>query len=112
MEAFLVRFLRHTVIHVGPLVVLAFRAGKQILVRVTEHPQFLEPELRVLFLVVRCLLEKSSDLLVSLLLRYRRKISIFVAGLGLAGKCFKKVLLRFGAGIRVHRFTSMYNFCS
>ena len=60
MEAFLVSFLGHTVVHIGPLVVLALSSMLQVGSSVAQLAQSLEPELCMLLLVVGSLLEMAA----------------------------------------------------
>ena len=68
MEAFLIRFLRHSVIHIGPLGVLTLGGMEQVFGGIAQLAQSLEPQLCVLFFVFRGLEEQGSDLLIAGLL--------------------------------------------
>ena len=94
LEAFLLSFLSHTGIHVGPLVVLTGSSSLEVALRILDVTtlEILEPELSVLLLVVGCLLEDSSDLLVAVLAGLACEISILVASLALTCECFLQVL--------------------
>ena len=69
MKALLLRCFRKLRVHLGPLVVLAFRRVLQILLRLPDSVQLLEPELCMLLLIVRCLLEDRCHLFEAVLLR-------------------------------------------
>ena len=58
LEAFFIGFLGHTVIHIGPLIVLALSSVEEVFCGVAQLAQFLEPELSMLFLVC-CGLEEQ-----------------------------------------------------
>ena len=60
--------------------------------------QVLEPDLGVLLLVSSRLLEEGGNLDEAVLLGLGSVVSVFVAGLGLAGEGLLEVLLGFGAG--------------
>ena len=70
MEAFFIRFPGKTVIHVSPLIILAFRGVQQVLLCIAQLSQRLEPELRMLLLIFRGLEEESRDLFVTVLFCY------------------------------------------
>ena len=64
-KAFPFRRLRKRCVHIGPLVILAFRRVQKIIRRIPETAELLKPQLRVLLLVVGRLEEDRGDLLVS-----------------------------------------------
>ena len=92
-EALFLCGLREALVHIGPLVVLALGRCLQVLCGIPDAVQLLEPELRVLLLVVCGLQEQRSDLLVAFLLRLRREVGILVARLRFTGECLHQVLL-------------------
>ena len=98
-EAFFLSRLGKALVHVRPLVILSFCSGGQILGRVANALQFLEPQLGMLLLVFSRLQEQSSNLLKPLLLCYRGKVGVLIPCLGFSCKGFPQVLLRLGAGI-------------
>ena len=80
-KALLLSLARHALVHVRPLGILALGGVEQVLRRVAQLAQCLEPQLGVLFLVLRRLQEQRSDLLVAGLLGDRCKVGVLVAGL-------------------------------
>ena len=96
VEALGLRVLGEALVHVGPLVVLALGGVLQVRDRVRNVAvmQELEPDLRVLLLVVCGFGEKLGNLLVAVLLRLRCVIGVLVSRLRLAGKGGHQV--RFG----------------
>lgn len=94
LEALFLSLLGHTGVHVCPLVVLTGGSSLEVALGVLEVTtlEILEPELSVLLLVVGCLLEDSSDLLVAILASFACEISILVASLALTCECFLQVL--------------------
>ncbi len=81
MEAFLVGFLCHAVIHICPLVIFAFGRCPEVFLGRADSVQRLKPEFCVLLLVFRGLEEQRCDLLVACFLRHGGKICIFIARL-------------------------------
>ena len=88
VEALGLCVLGKALVHVGPLVVFAFGGVFQVRDRVRHIAvvQQLEPDLRVLLLVVRGLGEELGDLLVAVLLRLRGIVGVLVSGLRLTRK--------------------------
>ena len=101
MEAFLVGSLCESVIHVGPLVVLACCSCGKVLGGITYALEFLEPELCVLLLIVSCLKEESRNLLVAFLLGLGCEISVLVASLRLTGESRFQIFLGLGTCVFV-----------
>ena len=101
VEPFLIGILCHAVIHVRPLVILALSCRSQVLSCVTEKSKMLEPQLRMLLLVVSGLLEQCRNLLIACLLCDRSKVCILVSRHGFASQRFLKVLLCLGACVRI-----------
>ena len=99
MEAFFIRFPGKTVIHVSPLIILAFRGVQQVLLCIAQLSQRLEPELRVLLLIFRGLEEESRDLFVTVLFRDRSEIGVLVAGLAFSCESGPEILFGAGAGV-------------
>ena len=58
---------------------------------VAEQAEFLEPQFRVLLLVVRGLLEDRGDLLIPFLAGDGGKVGVFVAGLRFSGERISEV---------------------
>ena len=71
-------------IHLLPLILLAVRSDLKVVLGVMYALKDLVPDLGVLFLVSRCLLEDLGDLDISVLFRLGSEISILIARLGLA----------------------------
>ncbi len=96
-ETFLFGFTGHTVIHIGPLVVLSFGGFAEILHRVAYFSAMEEliPQFGVFLLVVGGLFKKSGNLLVAILAGFGSEISVFIAGHRLAGKRILKVTFGF-----------------
>ena len=67
-EPFLFGGSGKTVVHVRPLVVLAFGGVEQVLRRIAEAVEFLEPELGVFLFVLRRFQKQRRNLLVACLL--------------------------------------------
>ena len=101
VEAFLVGFTGHALIHVGPLGILALCGMQKVFFRRADTAQCLEPELGMLLLVVSGVQEEGSDLFISGLFGDGSEIGILVSCHGFAGKGFHQVLFGFGAGIAV-----------
>ena len=78
VEAFLVSFLRHSVIHIRPLGILALGSMEQVLGGIAQLAQSLEPQLCVLFFVFRGLEEQGGNLLVARLLGNRGKVGVLI----------------------------------
>ena len=100
-EAFFLRSLGKAVVHVCPLVVFPIGGSRQILGRITNAPQFLEPQLRMLLLVVCRFGKESGNLFKTFLFCLGSKIGIFVPGLRFAGKSLPEILFRLGTCILV-----------
>ena len=96
-KALLLGGRREVRVHGGPLVVLARRGVEQVGGRGGNFAaaQQLEPELRVLLLVVGRLLEDAGDLLEALLAGLAGEVGVLVAGLGFPREGVAEVL--FGA---------------
>ena len=110
LESFFFRFLRHAGVHVRPLVVLAGRGVGEILYG-RGHPvmQVLEPDLRMLLLVGRGLLEDLGDLHIAILLGLGRVIGVLVASHGLAGESLLEVPFGLGS-FEIHDIVVCYSF--
>ena len=91
VEALLAGLFCHALVHAGPLVVLAFGGGHQVLGGGADATQLLEPELGVLLLVAGGLLEERGDLLEAVLPGLAGVIGVLVSGLAFAGKCLPQV---------------------
>ena len=100
-EAFLFGFLRHALVHVGPLKVLALCRVQQVLLGAAELIELLEPELGMLLLVLGGLQEERGDLLVAGLLGDGCEVGVLVSCLALASNGLPDVLLGFCACIPV-----------
>ena len=101
MEAFLIGFTSHAVIHVSPLVVFALGCMQQVLSSIAQLTQCLEPQLGVFLFVLGSLQEQGSDLLEACLLGNGGKVGVLVAGLGLTGEGLPQILLSLGTGKRI-----------
>jgi len=66
IEALLLGLFGHPAVHVCPLVVLALGCFQQVRGGVANEAKLFRPDLGVLLLVVRCLLEDGRDLVVAL----------------------------------------------
>ena len=100
-EALFLCGLREALIHIGPLVVLTLGGCLQVLSGISDAVQLLEPQLRMLLLVVRRLQEQRSDLFVAFLLRLRSEVGILIACLRFAGECLHQILLSLCACILI-----------
>ena len=78
VEAFLVSFLRHPVIHIRPLGILALGSMEQVFGGIAQLAQRLEPQLCVLFFVFRGLEEQGGNLLVARLLGNGGKVGVLI----------------------------------
>ena len=76
------------------LVMLAGCRVLQIVLRVADARDELEPDLRMLLLIIRRLREDAGDLLEAVLLRLRRVIGILVPCLRLASESRPQIFLR------------------
>ena len=102
LEAFFLRFLGHAGVHVRPLVVLAGSGVGQVLhSRGHAVVEVFEPDLRVLLLVGRGLLEDLGDLHVAILLGLGCVVGVLVASHGLARKGLLEVPFGLGS-LKVH----------
>ena len=99
LEAFFFSFLGHTVIHIGPLEVLALSGVEKILGGIAQLTQLLEPKLCMLFLVLCGLQEQLSNLLKSSLLSHGSELGVLVSRLGFTCECFPQVLFGFGTSV-------------
>ena len=91
----------HLGVHLGPLLVLAGSSRHQVLLRSADAAERLEPELCMLLLIERGLLEDGRDLLIAVLLCLAGKIVVLVPGLGLPGKRLPQIGLRL-ASLQFH----------
>ena len=100
VEALGTRLARHPGVHVRPFEVLAGGGVGQVGGRVghLSAMEVLVPALGVLLLVLGRLLEEGGYLDETVLAGLGGEIAVFVAGLGLTGEGFLKVLLGFRAG--------------
>ena len=89
-------------VHIRPLVVLTLSGGEKVFCGVANAVQFFEPQLGVLLLIISGFEEQCRDLLKAFLLGLGCKIGVFVARLGLAGKCGHQIF--FGLSSCVFRF--------
>ena len=108
MEAFLVGFLSHTLIHIRPLEVLALGCVSQVLSGAVQAAQMLEPQLGMLFLIICGSQEQSCNLLIALLFCLGCEVGILVASLRLPCECLPKIFLGFGTGIGIFLFHRNY----
>ena len=92
-EAFGLGLFGETLVHIGPLLVLAGGGREQIGLGVGDAVKSLEPKLGVLLFIKRRFLEDGRDLLVAFLLRLGGEIIVFVAVLRLPGKRIPEILL-------------------
>ena len=83
-EALLLGGAGHLGVHLGPLLVLASGGSRQVLLGGADAVQGLEPQLGVLLLIQRGLLEDGRDLLVALFLGLAGKIVVLVPCLRLS----------------------------
>ena len=100
-ESFLLGFLCHALIHIGPLMILALGGMEKILLGRADTAQRLEPEFSVFLFVFGCFQEYLGDLLIAVLFGYRCEICVFIACLRFACKGFKQVLFGLGACVFV-----------
>ena len=105
-KAFFLGLLGKALVHIRPLVILAFCGGEQVFGRVAQQSQLLEPHLGVFLLVVRRLLEDGCDLLIALLLGSAGEKGVFVSGLALTHKCGEEVAF----GLRAFQFHGEFPF--
>ena len=98
-KALFLGLLGHTVIHIGPLEVLALSSMEKVLSGIAQLAQLLEPELSVLLLVLGGLQEQLSDLLKAGLRCHGCEVGVLVSCLGLARKSLPQVFLGLGAFI-------------
>ena len=110
-EALFLGHVGELLVHLGPLVVLArgrvlevLRGGRNAAVM-----QQLEPQLRVLLLVVGRLLEDGRNLLITVLLGLGRVVAVLVSRLGLARKRREQVGFR-SASLQFHFHFLLVNF--
>lgn len=99
IEAFLLRCLGETRIHICPLVVLAGCSVRQVYGRFRDFPAVkeLEPYLRMLFLILSRLLEQLAYLHIAVLDGLRCIIEVLGMRLGFPGESRHEVLLCLGA---------------
>ena len=109
-EALLLGGAGHLSIHLGPLFVFAGSGSRQVLLGGADTAEGLEPQLGMLLLIERRLLENGCDLLVALLLGLAGKIVVLVAGLGLPRKRDPQIGLRL-APLQFHVIESPFK-CS
>ena len=97
LETFFLGLLRHTVVHVGPLVVFAFGGNLQVLAGVANLAamQVLIPQLGMFFLVVSRLFEDGRNLFEPIFLCFRCEEGVLGACHTLACKCLLQVFLCF-----------------
>ena len=100
-ETFFIGFLRHTVIHIRPLVIFTGSGSGEVFLGRADLAELTEPQLRVFTLVISGLLEKSGNLFVTRLLRDACEERVLVAGLGLTGKGFPQILFGLRTGITI-----------
>ena len=100
-KALFLGLLGHTVIHIGPLEVLALSSMEKVLSGIAQLAQLLEPKLSVLLLVLGSLQEQLSDLLKAGLLCHGSKVGVLISCLGLACKGLPQVLFCLGSFIFV-----------
>ena len=100
-EALLFSSFGEALVHVRPLVVLALGGVKEVLRRVADAVQFLEPHLGVFLLVFSGLGKERGDLLVALFFGHGSKVGVLVARLRFAGEGGFEVLFRLRAGVAV-----------
>ena len=106
VETFLIGNLRKFRVHIGPLVVLSGSGGSQIFFRRADSTQLLEPELCVLFFVLRSFQEKGGNLLKAVLLCLGCEIGLLVPGLRFSRKRNLQILFGFGTCILVSHIIS------
>lgn len=74
---------------------------KQVLRGIPQLTQLLEPELRMILLVLCCLQKQLRDLLLARFLRHERAISVLIAHLGLARKGLPQILFGFCSDVLI-----------
>ena len=105
-KTFLAGFLGKGGVHIGPLVVFALGRVLQVRSGIRDAVvQQLEPDFRVLLLVVGRLQKQRRDLLIALFLGFGCIVRIFVARLAFAGKSRHQVGFGFGAFQIAHGFS-------
>ena len=108
LESLLTGNLRKFLVHLRPLLVLASGGRQQVLLGGANAAQVLEPQLGVLLLIRRSLLEKRRYLLKAFLLRLGGKVVVLVPGLGLPRKGVGQV--RGGlASFQFHGFSPLFS---
>ena len=95
LEAFFFCLFRHTVVHVGPLVVFAFSSYLQVFASGANLAtmQVFIPQFGMFFLVVSCFFEDGSNLFEPVFLCFRCEEGVLSACHTLACKCFLQVFL-------------------
>ena len=108
LEPLLAGLASHASVHVRPLEVLAGGGIRQVL-HGRRHPavEVLEPDLRVLLLVRRGLLEDLGDLHVAVLLGFGRIVGVLVASLRLAREGLLEVPFGLGS-FQIHGKINMW----
>lgn len=101
LESFLVGFFRHTRIHIGPFIALAFRGMEKVFRGISYLSESPEPKFCVFFLVVCRLQEESRDLFKTRLTSYFREIGILIARLRFACERLEKILFGLGSRVRI-----------
>lgn len=105
-KAFLFGSLGKAFVHVRPFIVFTGSGCLEVLGRVADAVEVLEPDLGMLALVVCGLFEDLGDLLKTFLAGNAGKVGILVAGLGFAGKSGPEVLFGLRTGkFRRHRYS-------
>ena len=111
VKAFFICFSCHTIIHISPLSIFAFRCMEQVFGSVTKLAESLKPQFRMFLFIFGSLQEKCCNLLEACLLCNRSKVCILVSCLRFACKCFPKVLFGLGTGIGILGFfLKLYEF--
>ena len=96
-KSFLLSLLRHTVIHICPLIVLPLCGLMQIshsVRNITAIKQFV-PKFGMLLLVLGSFLKNRGYLFETILPGLGGKVCVFITGLGFTGKSLQKILLSF-----------------
>ena len=96
-EAFLAGGLGEAGVHARPLFMFAGGGILQVRGRLANALYELEPDLGMLLLVIRCLLEDIADLYETVFLRLGRIVRILIACLRFTGKSGPKILLGLGS---------------